>query len=170
MSRPERNEYAEFYEGYVSLMTEDDIAAVLAEQPAAMRSALASINDDHGAYAYDDDKWSIKEVIGHIIDGERVFGYRLHRISRGDKTPLSGFEQEPYVELGRANDRPLEELFEEFELLRKANVLMLNRFSDDQWAFRGTASDAEVSVRALAYIMAGHARHHINILSERYLA
>jgi hypothetical protein len=170
MNRPEKTEYGEYYERYISLVPGSDIISELSAQPTQLQDIFVSMPEEKGAYAYADDKWTIKEVLSHLIDGERIFGYRALRISRGDETPIEGFEQDDYIEHSHANERSLADLLEEFNLLRRANLLVFNYLSDEDWERMGTASNSPVSVRALAYIMAGHVTHHVNILRERYLA
>ncbi|HEX8249582.1 MAG TPA: DinB family protein [Pyrinomonadaceae bacterium] len=170
MSRPEKTEYAEYYETYVSLVEETDIVSALQNQLAELENIFASISEEKGAYAYAAGKWNIKELIGHLIDGERVFSYRAFRFSRADRTALASFEQDDYIKYGDFNNRPLADLVEEFSLLRKANLYLFKNLSAEAWTRRGTASDAPVSVRALAYIMVGHVRHHASVLKTRYLA
>lgn len=167
--RPEKNEYAEFYANYVSLVEETDIISVLQNQPEELQKLLAGISVEKENFRYAEGKWSFRELLGHIIDGERVFSYRVLRISRGDQTPLAGFEENFYVANSNFNNRPLAGLLEEFSLLRQSNVLLFKNLTEEAWQRTGTASDATVSVRALAYIMVGHIRHHANILRERYL-
>jgi hypothetical protein len=170
MNRPEKNEYGEYYERYISLVPGGDIVGEMSAQPTQLQDIFVSMPEEKGIYAYADGKWTIKEVLSHLIDGERIFGYRALRISRGDKTPIEGFEQDDYIEHSHANERSLADLLEEFNLLRRANLIVLNYLSDEDWKRMGTASNTPVSVRALAYIMAGHVTHHLNILRERYLA
>ncbi len=112
---------------------------------------------------------SVKELLGHVVDGERVFSYRALRISRGDQTPLAGFEENSYVANSNFGNSNFADLVEEFALLRRANVLLFKNLTDEAWRRTGTASDATISVRALAFIMVGHVSHHTNILRERYL-
>lgn len=169
MNRPEKTEYDPYYETYVSLMPESDALPALAAQPEELQSLLGSLPEEKGLHSYADDKWTIKELIGHLIDGERMFAYRLFRISRGDKTPIEGFEQDGYIENAHSNDRTFADLLEEFRLLRRANMLFFDNLTDDAWSRIGTANNVQISVRALAFIMAGHIRHHISILKERYL-
>ncbi len=169
MFKPETGEYGDYYETYVSLVTEDDIRGAYAAQPVKLRALVEGIDELAGSFRYAKDKWSIKEVISHLIDGERIFSYRMLRISRGDKTPIEGFEQDGYIENSRANERKFSDLLDEFELVRKANTLMLNNFDSAALARIGTASGSPVSVRALASISIGHVRHHLSILKERYL-
>lgn len=170
MERPGKNEYASFYETYTSLVSETDILAALAGQPTEIADLFVALPEDQGRHAYAEGKWTVKELLSHVIDGERMFAYRAFRISRGDTTPIEGFEQDIYIEHSYANDRSFAELLEEFKLLRRANLLFMSHLSDEDWQRMGTASGSPVSVRALAYIMAGHVRHHVNILKERYLA
>jgi hypothetical protein len=169
-ARPAKNEYAEYYETYVSVVEETDIVSALENQLAEIENLFAGIPEEKGAYAYADGKWTIKQLAGHLIDGERIFAYRALRIARADRTPLPGFEQDGYIAHGDFDNRTLADLIEEFTLLRKANNILFKNLPADAWSRTGTASDAEVSVLALAYIMVGHVRHHLNILKNRYLA
>jgi hypothetical protein len=168
MTKPDTSEYAPYYERYVSHVAGDDVSSTLAAQPAELRKIFGEIGEDRGTFAYEAGKWTIKELLGHVIDGERIFAYRVHRISRGDQTPIEGFEQDDYIAAARSNERSFADLLDEFELLRVANVLMFNHMSEADWQRSGTASGVAVSVKALAYIMAGHVTHHVNIYKERY--
>jgi hypothetical protein len=170
MLKPDLSEYNPYYEKYISLIEEGELLNALERQPSELRSLLNGLDEEKGKYAYADGKWSIKEVLSHLIDGERIFGYRVLRISRGDETPIEGFEQDGYIENSHANERSFENLLEELSLQRNANLLMLKNLRDDGWKRLGTASQSPVSVRALGFIMAGHVRHHINILKAQYLA
>lgn len=167
--RPKQNEYAEFYADYVTLVEEADVITALRNQTEDLRKLLAGISAEKEHYRYADGKWSIREMLGHIVDGERVFSYRALRISRGDATPLAGFEENFYVANGNFGSVELARTLEEFALLRQSNVLLFKNLTEAMWQKTGTASDTVVSVRALAYIMVGHVRHHENILRERYL-
>lgn len=167
--RPEKNEYNDYYETYVSLVEETDIVATLENQLGEMRNTFGEISEEKSFHRYADGKWSIKEVIGHLIDGERIFGYRALRISRADKTPIEGFEQDGYIENSNFDDTKFSDLTEELLLVRQSNNLFFKNLTDEAWQRTGTASDSPVSVRALAYIMVGHIRHHTNILQTRYL-
>ena len=169
MNRPDQREYDPYYEGYVSLVADDDILGTLGAQPTRLQDLLTALPEDKGTFRYAEGKWSIKELLGHIIDGERMFAYRLFRISRGDTTPIEGFEQDGYIENAYSDQRSFADLFEEFSLLRRANMILFNNLTDDAWSRVGTANNAKVSVRALVYIMAGHVEHHLAILRERYL-
>ena len=170
MNRPEKNEYAEYYEGYVSLVAETDIVNVLEKQQTNLRDIFQKIDEEKSLYAYAEGKWTIKELLGHLTDGERIFSYRALRISRADQTPMEGFEQDGYIENSNFNQTSLSDLTEELLLNRQANVIFLKNLPEEAWLRMGTASGNAVSVRAIAYIMAGHIRHHLKILNERYLA
>ena len=170
MSRPQADEYDQYYETYVSLVPEDDIKSVLAAQPGELDALIRSAPESKGTFAYAAGKWSVKQLLGHVIDGERMFAYRIFRISRGDQTPIEGFEQDGYIENAHSNERSFDDLLNEFSLLRQANMCFFNVLKDDAWTRIGTANEQQISVRALAWIMAGHVRHHIGILKERYLS
>ena len=169
MNRPEKSEYGEYYQRYISQVTDENVKDALAKQPAELKALFASVPEDRGIFAYDEGKWTLKEVLSHLIDGERIFAYRMLRISRGDETPIEGFEQDGYIENSNANNRAFSELLDEFELQRRSNMLLINNLSDEASKRLGMASGFPVSVRALVYISAGHVRHHVGILNERYL-
>ncbi|MEO6726221.1 MAG: DinB family protein [Blastocatellia bacterium] len=168
-AKPEIDEYASYYGKYISLIDDDDIVAALEGQLDATVACLRGLSEEQGHSSYEPGKWSIKELVGHINDGERIFGYRALRIGRGDKTPLPGFEQDDYIAGANFNAQTLADLTTEFELIRRSNLAMFKQFSDEAWVRCGTASDNAISVRALAYIVAGHEVHHMNILRSRYL-
>lgn len=166
---PEASEYAPYYGKYVALVREGDILTTLAEQMDSTVRELRAVGEEKAAHRYAPDKWSIKELVGHLIDGERIFAYRALRFARNDATELPGFEQDDYIRHAGFDACPFDELVREFELVRGANLLMLKHLDEDAWQRRGVASNAEVSVRALCYIMAGHVEHHMEILRTRYL-
>jgi DinB superfamily len=170
MHRPEKTEYNEYYERYVSLVNETEIVQVLENQQAELSEIFERITEEKSLYAYAEGKWTIKEVLGHLSDGERIFAYRALRISRADETPIEGFEQDGYIENSNFNGTKLSDLLDEFLLIRKSNLIFFKNLTAEAWTRAGTASDSPVSVRAIAYIMAGHVRHHIRILRERYLS
>ncbi|MCY7348060.1 MAG: DinB family protein [Pyrinomonadaceae bacterium] len=167
-ARPEKDEYAEFYETYVSLVEETDIISALQNQPEDLKRLLAEVSAEEENFRYAEDKWSIRELLGHVVDGERVFSYRALRISRHDTTPLAGFEENFYVANSNFPNIKLADLIEEFTLLRQSNVFLFKSLTGEMWKKTGTASDAVISVSALAFIMVGHVRHHARILRERY--
>ena len=169
MNRPETNEFAPYYNTYISLVEGNGVMPVLEAQSAELKSVFSAVPEEKGNYAYAEGKWTTKEVLSHLIDGERIFAYRVLRISRGDATPIEGFEQNGYIENSNANNRSFAELLDEFELQRRSNLLLLKNLSEEGSRRMGTASDNPISARALAYIMAGHVTHHVGILNERYL-
>ena len=168
MKRPEATEYAEFYAGYVSKVPGTDAVSVLESQRLQMVQLFAGRSERDGSFRYAPGKWTVKEVLGHVTDTERIFTYRALRIARGDQTPLASFEQDDYVKNGGFGERTLASLAEEFALVRAASIALFRSFSQEAWSRRGIASQKEVSVRGLAFITAGHQIHHRLILEERY--
>jgi uncharacterized damage-inducible protein DinB len=145
-----------------------DVRALLRSQPQTLRAALQSLSDEQALARYAPGKWSIKEVVGHVADTERIFAYRLLRVARGDATPLPGFEQDPYVAGAAFDARPLAAVLAEFETARAATLALLDGLSAEALARRGVASNHPVSARALVYIIAGHVQHHLRVLREKY--
>lgn len=170
MNRPERTEYNRYYETYVSLVPEEGIFPALENQITEIENLFAEIPEEKGGFAYDEGKWTVKELVGHLIDSEKIFAYRALRIARADKTPIEGYDQDGYIENARFNDSKLADLIEELTLLRRANIFFFKSLAEDDWTRTGTANNDEISVRALAFIITGHIRHHFNILKTRYLA
>ncbi len=168
--RPEKNEYNYFYETYVSLVPETEILPELESQIDQTRTLLVGVSEEKSLYRYAADKWSIRQVIGHLIDGERVFAFRAFTFSRADTVKLFSFDENQYVSEAGLNQIPLADLCAEFVALRTANVLMFKHLSAAAWSRAGIASDNRVTVLALAYIMVGHVRHHSKILQERYFS
>lgn len=169
MNRPERNEYAEYYHKYVEKVPQGNIVDILDDQLNSIVNFFSHITEEKSKHRYAPGKWSIKEVLGHIMDAERVFAYRALRFSRGDEKPLLSFEENQYIAGSTYDSTPLQLLVEEFSYIRKANIHMFKNFSDEMWMKKGIASNNPVTVRGLAYIIAGHTQHHINIIEERYL-
>jgi hypothetical protein len=170
LTPPAPDEYAPFYSDYIERATlRNDVNAALSQQIDELLNALDSLNDTQARFKPGPAEWSIKSVVGHLNDVERVFSYRLLRISRGDTTALPGFEQEDFVRQAGFDDVPLGDLISEFELLRRANILSIRHMKEETLARRGTASGAPVSARALIYMMVGHVDHHMASLAEKYL-
>lgn len=168
--RPDATEYAPFYGTYIGKVPEGDLLQLLEEQRRATQALLAGIPEARALHRYAPGKWSVKEVVGHLMDSERVFCYRALRFARGDQTPLSGFDENVYVPAGKFDPRPVAELAAELDAVRRATIALFRGFDAAALARRGPANGKEVSVRALAYIIAGHERHHVGIVRERYLA
>lgn len=166
--RPAADEYAEYYHKYVSAVPDGDIARTLGQQGEDFLSALKGLSEEKAGSAYAPGKWTVKEVICHITDAERIFTYRILRIARGDTTPLASFDENAYAVTCGANDRALDTLLGEFAAVRGATLALLRWLPEAAWTNRGVASTKEVSVRGLAWITAGHAQHHFSILKERY--
>jgi len=168
LGQPLESEYAPYYQGYVAHVNEDEILPVLRSQLDALDVLLGGVAPERETYRYAEGKWSIREIVGHLIDGERVFGYRAFCIARGEKQNLPGFEQNDYILTAPYDRIDLEDLLAELRLVRLSNIAMLRNLDEEAWMRIGTANDNQVSVRALAFIIAGHARHHMGVLRERY--
>jgi hypothetical protein len=169
VAKPQTNEYAAYYEKYVSLVPDGNIIELLEQQLEKTLALLGGLSEEKGNYRYAPDKWSIKELVGHVADTERIFAYRLLRFARNDKNALAGFEQDDYIKNANFDNCHLSDLVKEFEFIRKSSIALLRHLPEEAWLRSGVASDNEVSVRALAYMLAGHELHHLNVLSERYL-
>jgi hypothetical protein len=166
--RPDKNDFATDYEIYINLVKGDDIFKILAVQSNETQEVLNSFSETLGNYSYQPGKWTVKEVVGHLIDTERVMAYRAMCIARGEKQPLPGFDQDNFVKEGNFNKRELFDLNYEFRLLRELNLLLTKGFDEEILQRRGIANKNEVTVLALLYIIAGHEKHHMNILRDRY--
>ena len=166
--RPNKNDYAPYYEGYINLVKGADIQKILALQSIETQGVLNSFPKAMGDYSYEQGKWTVKEVIGHLIDTERVMAYRAMCIARDEKQLLPGFDQDNYVKSGNFKKRELFDLIYEFRLLRESNILLARGFNGTVLNKRGVANNNEVTVLGLLYIIAGHEKHHMNILQERY--
>lgn len=167
--RPDPSEYAPWHAGYVAKVPDGDLLSTLEAQVGEYFQTVSPITEAKGGFAYAPGKWTIREVLGHVVDAERVFSYRAMRIARGDQTPLPGFDEKAWVPLSGANDRTVADLLGEFRAVRAATLALLRHLPPEAVSRRGVASDKEISVRALAWIIAGHAIHHLGILRERYL-
>jgi hypothetical protein len=170
IGRPHPNEYAPYHERYISLIAGSEILTELDGQRRQTMLLLSGRDEADGDFRYAPDKWSAKEVLGHVCDSERIFAYRALRIARGDQTPIEGFEQDDYVRNGPFARRPLEELIEDYIAVRRATLTLLRNLDAAAWMRQGIANQNEVSVRALAYIIGGHELHHRRILEEKYFA
>jgi len=167
--RPEREEYAPSLAGYVARIADnEDVVAVLADQVDQVVHRFERMPEARGNYRYAPDKWSIKQVLGHLSDSERVFAYRALRVGRGDTTPLPSFDDRAYATEMRAGERTLADLAEEWGAVRQATLALFRHLPASAWQRRGVASDHSISVRALAYVIAGHVRHHFEVLDTRY--
>lgn len=168
--KPDTDEYLPYYGRYVSLVPDGHILSILAKQSEETSELLTSIPESLGDFRYAPDKWSIKELVGHLIDCERIFAYRALRFARNDKTPLPGFEQDDYVSNSSFNSCALTDLISELMSVRQSTLFLFRHLDESAWTRRGLANDSEASVRALAHIIAGHEIHHREILRTRYLS
>lgn len=168
LPRPADDEYNPFYAGYVAQVPDAPILKHLETQLREVRSLLSTIPEGRGIHRYAEGKWSIKEVIGHICDTERIFCYRALRFARNDATPLSSFDENLYVPAGKFDARTMASLVDEVVQVRDATLSLVRTLDAEAGARRGTASGKSITVRALVWILAGHMAHHVAVLRERY--
>lgn len=167
--RPTLEECNTFYHGYLSKVPEGDIIEILNEQNGRLKEIFTGVSEGKSEMRYAPEKWSIKELVGHLADAERVLGCRVLRFVRNDSEPLPGFEQDDYVENGRFSARDFYDIAEEFHLLRRANLILFSSFTSADFEKTGTASGFPFTVRSLLHIVAGHCAHHQRVLLEKYL-
>jgi hypothetical protein len=168
ITRPEPSEYSPYHGQYISLVEGSDLLTALDEQRRQTMLLLCGREDEDGNFRYAADKWSAKEVLGHVCDSERIMAYRALRIARGDQTPIEGFEQDDYVRNGPAGHLPMAELVEDYIAVRRATLTLLRNLDEAAWMRRGVANKKEITVRALGYLIAGHELHHRKMLEEKY--
>lgn len=166
--RPAADEAAPYYHGYIAKVSGENVVEQLTDQLAEVERLFGALDDAAALARYLPGKWSVKEVLGHLTDVERIFSYRLLRIGRGDVTPLPGFDENAYVPPARFDERPLRDLTSEFRAVRLSSVALVNGLPSTSWSRSGHASGKPVSARALVYIMVGHVSHHFGVLRERY--
>lgn len=162
------DEYGSFYKGYIEQVGSGDIIDILKDQMHQTYTLINSLTAKQAGYRYSEGKWTVKEVIGHLIDSERIFAYRALCFARNETKSQPGFDQDDYVKKGNFTQRPLQSLGDEYFSLRNATILLFDSFSDEIMLRKGTANDNTFSVRALAYIIAGHERHHLKVLEDKY--
>jgi uncharacterized damage-inducible protein DinB len=170
IARPQSDEYFEYYGRYISQVPDGDLISVLRQQAMETVALLQNLTPEQGDYAYAPGKWTIKQVVGHIIDAERVFVYRAMCFARKDATPLPSFDENAYVDNANFASRTLADLLDEFQLVRAATVQFAKTLDTESLMQWGTASGKKITVRALLYIVAGHERHHAGLFRERYLS
>ncbi len=170
IEKPQTGEYAPYFGRYISLVPEGDLLATLETQGTRTLSVLRGLSESDGDFCYEPGKWSIKQMVGHMNDTERVFAYRLLCAARNDRSPLPSFEQDGYVQFGGFAGRTLANLVEELAAIRKTTLCLLRGLEDSAWTRQGIVNQLEVSVRAIGYMIAGHELHHQGILRERYLS
>jgi uncharacterized damage-inducible protein DinB len=169
IARPGTDEYGSYYGGYIELVPDGDVLAILAGQIDTLESLLRGLSDEQANSAFRAGEWTIKEVVGHLVDAERIFAHRLYAISRADPHPLPGFEQDDYVREANYGARTLADLLDEWGHLRRANLLSYRYVTPAVSERRGVANEVVLSVRALVYILAGHTIYHFNDFREKYL-
>ena len=167
--RPEKNEYAEHFERYIQWISDTDVLATLERQRQSTAELLEGLSEEQGTYRYASGKWSVKDLIGHVIDTERVFSYRAMRFARNDATALPGFDQDAYSAHANYASLPLKDIAGEFDTVRRSTLYLFRHLSPDAWDRRGVSNKNELSVRAAAFVIAGHAQHHVEILKSKYL-
>jgi hypothetical protein len=167
--RPQAGEYAPYYDRYISLVDSNDIVAAFEDQRRQTLLLLCGRSEADGDIRYAPDKWTLKEVLGHLNDTERIMSYRALRIARGDQTPIEGYEQDDYVRNGPFARLPLADLIDDYIAVRRATISLFRNLDEAAWSRRGVANKNEITVRALAYVIAGHELHHRRILEEKYL-
>jgi len=167
--RPNKNDYPEYAQKYIELVVEDDIIQALHQTNKEMTDVINSFPQSKGDYSYAENKWTVKQVIGHLSDTDRIFAYRALAIARGETQALPSFDQDLYVENGNFNSKTLSEISYEYRLTRESNLLLFRSFDKSVYQNRGIAAGNEVTVLGILFMVAGHQRHHINILKEKYL-
>lgn len=167
--RPSSSEFSPYYAGYVARVPDGDVVETLRVQVGETMSVVRALSEELGAHRYAPGKWSIRQVLGHLADTERIMSYRALRVARGDATPMAGFDENTYVANARFDERTLESLADELAIVRHATLAMLEPLSDEELSRAGSANGAPVTARAIAWIIAGHERHHLAIVRERYL-
>jgi hypothetical protein len=168
VTRPQPDEYAAFYAGYVARVADGEPIRELSVQRERLRHVLLPLTESQADFRYAPGKWSVKELLGHLADTERIFAYRMLRIARADDTPLAGFEENDYVRASGVERRPFADVFDEWLAVRHATSALVRGLPEESWERRGTANGAAVSARALLFIILGHVEHHMSILAERY--
>jgi hypothetical protein len=169
IEQPQAGEYPPYYQSYLDRVKSGDVIKTLKDQIMDIQAVISKIPEEKEGFAYAEGKWTIKEVIGHIIDTERILGYRALRFARKDKTVLPGFDENEFVANANFNKRTLYELAHEFAIVREANIALFKTFSKEELIEKGNANGQEVSVRAIIYMIAGHASHHVNVIRTKYL-
>ncbi len=169
MKRPSENDYPLYYKGYIESVPGEDVISVLEQQLKDADSFFNSMHASKENFAYAEGKWTVKEVIGHMVDVERVMAYRALAIARAEKKHIPGFDENDYVRAGNFSERSIQSLADEFRLLRGSNIILFKSFNDEALLRRGIANEYKITVTAIIFIIAGHYAHHINIIKQRYL-
>ena len=166
--RPKETDLSREHYAYMQLVEGDDILAAIEQQSSATQKLLASLDESRASFRYAEGKWSVKQVIGHLVDAERILGYRALAIARGDTQPLPSFDEQNYVRNANFDEWSLGDLSEAYALARRATIVFFQNLPEDAWTRRGVANGYEVTALALAWTIAGHELHHMKVLRERY--
>jgi uncharacterized damage-inducible protein DinB len=166
--RPGPNDSSPAHAAYIALVPEDDVLSAIEQQSSVTQKLLSGLDETRASFRYAEGKWSVKEVIGHMVDAERILGWRALALARGETQPLPGFEEDDYVRNAQFDAWRLGDLAEAYALGRRANIVFFRNLPEEAWNRRGTANDSPITVNALAWIIVGHERHHLNTLRERY--
>ena len=169
VGKPDKSEYASYFGRYVSLVSDPDIVTALQNQLKSTRALLDTISEEKANYRYEPGKWSIKELVGHVADAERIFTYRALRFARNDKTELHTFDENAFAANANFANLPLSSIVDEYAAVRQASILLYKHLDKDAWNRRGIANKSDVTVRAIAFLTAGHELHHVSILKTRYM-
>jgi len=169
ISAPDSTEYAAYYSPYIDKVAGNDVLAVLEAQLGQTLPVLEHVSEERSLHRYAPDKWSIRQVMSHVNDAERLFAFRAFWFARGIEDPLPSFDQDAAVTIAGADERPWSSHVDEFKSIRAGTLTLFRNLPADAWMRRGVASGNPFTVRALAYICAGHVTHHVNVLQERYL-
>lgn len=167
--RPHSDEHAPYFKTYIDQVPEGDLLQLMEQVNRQTTDLLGSLTEQQVLHRYAEGKWSVKEIIQHLIDGERVFQYRALRFSRADQTELSGYDHDKYVLESKADYRPMNQLLDEFQAVRQASIALAKTMDNDMMLRSGTANNNPISVRALLYVIVGHELHHVGVIKERYL-
>lgn len=168
LQRPDSEEYSPYFTGYISQVPEGDYLSFIHSQLDAVVDLFSPISDEQGFYRYEPGKWSLKEVLGHMTDTERIMSYRMLRIARGDTTNLPGFDQDLFIDNASFDELSMKDLLNDFQAARQATFSLLKTISEEAWSRKGIANNNEISARALAYVIAGHAQHHLVVIQQKY--
>jgi len=168
--RPQPGEHAPYFSRYIDLVPEEAVVAALEAQGREIAALLSPLGEEKASFRYAPEKWSVKQVLGHVTDAERIFDYRLLSIARGETKSLPGFDENDYMRGANFDQRSFADLLDDFDATRRATLTLLRGLADEAWTRSGTANENKTSVRAIAYMVAGHARHHLGVLRSRYLA
>ena len=167
--RPQAGEHAPYFSRYIDLVPEEDVVGMLEAQGRELAALLSPLGEEKASFRYAPEKWSVKQVLGHVTDAERIFDYRLLSIARGETKSLPGFDENDYMRGANFDHRSFADLLDDFDATRRATLTLMRGLADEAWTRAGTANDNRTSARAIAYMVAGHARHHLGVLRERYL-